>query len=142
MLRRVLELGTDEVELKGYSPVHDVPDEDPVCPMWQTLAGERGQGSDEIQAVWFDPVTFFPGPRGQALHQQPVGASDVEEGTVSAYRRDDGTSGSLPASLVATKPRFSAWITRLEVSPLQQNTSPLKVSVVVDVRQFRSSRPY
>ena len=51
MWRCVLQLGTDKVEPKGYSPIHDVSDEDPGCPVRQTLAGERGKGSDEIQAV-------------------------------------------------------------------------------------------
>ena len=48
----------------------------------------------------------------------------------------DRTPGSLPAGLVATKPRSSsARITRLEVSQLQQSTSLFVVIVVA--RQIR-----
>lgn len=103
MARCVLKVGTDEVEAEGHSPVHDVPDEDTLQPVRETLAGERGQRSDEVQAVWLDPITFFPGPSGQALQQQPVGAADVEEGSVTVYRRDDGTPCSLAAGFIATK---------------------------------------
>src|SRR5215210_3559817 len=139
MGRRVLQLGADEVEAEGRSPVHDVPDEDTLRPVRETLAGERGQRCDEVQAVWLDPVTFFPGPRSQTLHQQPVGAADVEEGSVTVYRRDDRPPGSPPAGLVATKPRSSPWITRLEVSPLHKSTGSLIVSLTVAARQSRFS---
>src|SRR5688572_179103 len=133
--RRVLKLGADEVEAEGRSPVHSVTNEDAVRPVREALAGERGQRSDEIEAIRFDPVSFFPGPRGQALHQQPVGAADVEEGSVTVYRRDDRTPCSLPAGPVPVKPRSSARVTRLEVSPLQQSTSLPVITVVA--RQFR-----
>jgi hypothetical protein len=46
-----------------------------------------------------------------------------------AHYHLDRTPDSLPAGLIATKPRSSLWITRLEVSPLQQSTGSLVIIV-------------
>jgi hypothetical protein len=75
----------------------------------------------------------------RAIRIDPLGFAGVEEGSVTVYRRDDRTPGPLSAGLIPEKTRFSAWITRLEISPLQQSTSPLIVSIIVAAQQSRFS---
>ncbi|HEX2739952.1 MAG TPA: hypothetical protein VHM69_05855 [Rubrobacter sp.] len=50
-LGRVLQFGTHEVEAEGWPPVHNVADEDAVFPVRETTPRERGERTDEVEAV-------------------------------------------------------------------------------------------
>jgi len=64
-----------------------------VGPQRVSAASQAYEGLGDVQAVGFKPVTFLLGPLGEALHEEPVGAADVEQATVAVDRLDDGPAG-------------------------------------------------
>jgi hypothetical protein len=104
----------------------------------ETLAGERGQRSDEIQAMRCAPVSFFPAQVAMLSINSPLVQPTSRKGPSRSIAETMGRL-ALPARLVATKPRYSAKITRLEKGPLQQNTSLLVIIIVA--RHFRAPHP-
>ena len=102
MARCVLKVGTDEVEAEGHSPVHDVPDEDTLQPVREPLAGERGQRSDEVQAVWLDPITFFPAQVARLSNNSPL-AQPTSRKVPSRSIAETMGRLALAAGFIATK---------------------------------------
>jgi len=76
----------------------------------KTPAGERGQRFDQVEAIGFELVPFFAASPDDALHQQPVGITDIQERPITDHRRDNRTPGHLPTPLVTTKSRTPARI--------------------------------
>ena len=81
------------------------------------------------------------GPRGYALHQQPVGTPDVEERPVAIHRRNNGTPGPLPTRLVPTIPRAPTGIFGLQVSAFEQSPSLFVIVAIVAVQRPRPPSP-
>jgi hypothetical protein len=122
--RGVDELGVHEVEAPRRSPVHDVADVEAVGPRRVSAAGQAHEGLGDVQAVGFDPPTLLLGPPGEALHEEPVGAADVEQAPVAVDRLDDGPAGSPPAGTIPGESRLPAGVVGGEVGPLQDATLP------------------
>jgi hypothetical protein len=56
----------------------------------------------------------------EALHQEPVGATDVEKGSVAVYGGGDGTPGPFPMFRVPPKARTAARVFGFQVRAFEQ----------------------
>jgi hypothetical protein len=103
----------------GCHPVDRAAQPDTIGPLREPCTRYADQPGCQINSVRLDDHSAVRAPRGDGLHQQPVGAAYVQEGPVAGDRLRDVPPGLPPGQLIAAESR--ALLRRI---PPQVSTPP------------------
>lgn len=90
---------------------------DPLAPLRQPPSRQVGQLGGDIEAIRVDTMAILARPRGDTLHEQPAGTSDIEKRPVHLDGSHHGAAITLPVALVSPETGLSRGLLRARYFP-------------------------
>ncbi len=126
--QRALPFGLDAVDQRvheveaqalGVDPARGVADPDAIRPLGETPSGARDEAGADVDAVRLDREPTLTAPPRHRLHEQPVGAAEVEERAVAVDTVGDRLPRRSPLARRAAEARTALVGRRVQVDALE-----------------------